>query len=120
MLSKTHFERFAAIVKEHGEEHGDDASRDLAQNLADYFAEDNPSFDRQRFLGACEAPVYCIVRGFRDGERPSEVIRRELTLTEAKEHCNDPETSSNTATSAEAKSITAAHGEWFDGFEEEH
>ena len=35
-----------------------------------------------------------------------------LTLAEAKEHCNDPETSSTTATDPEP-------GQWFDGYTEE-
>lgn len=118
MLSKMHFERFAAIVKEHGEDHGDDASRDLAQGLADYFEDDNPGFDRQRFLSACEAPVYLVVRNFKSGE-PGQVIEERLTLADAQAHCKDPETSSSTATSPEARKLTEERGDWFDSFEEE-
>jgi len=42
-----------------------------------------------------------------------------LTLEEAREHCNDPESSSKTATSPEAKERTEIYGPWFDGFEKE-
>ena len=60
--------------------------------------------------------TYTIVRGFFDGER--EVIATGLTLAEAREHCQDPETSSRTCSPE-----TAAHvGEdrvWFDGYDEE-
>ncbi len=44
---------------------------------------------------------YRIVRFFKDW-RPKEIIEENLTLEEAKEHCNDPETSGDG---------------WFDGYE---
>lgn len=59
---------------------------------------------------------YRIVRHyFRNGKR---VIRRGLTLEEAQAHCQDPETSSSTATGKVARARTKRVGPWFDGYEE--
>lgn len=60
--------------------------------------------------------MYKIVRHyFKGGHR---TIKTGLTLKEAQEHCENPETSSSTATSAAAKRITSRHGRWFDGYQE--
>jgi len=61
--------------------------------------------------------TYSIVRHFQEGDR--EVIATGLTLGEAQEHCNDPETSSRTATESEGVALTEARGAWFDGYTEE-
>ena len=59
---------------------------------------------------------YQIRRFYRDDEvLNGRVIRSGLTLEEAREHCNDPETSSNTATDPDL-----SHGPWFDGYEQEN
>ena len=64
--------------------------------------------------------TYKIVRFYRDDEELNRtVVTRGLTLEQARAHCNDPETSSSTATSAEAVARTKAHGPWFDGYEED-
>ena len=42
-----------------------------------------------------------------------------LTLDEAQAHCQDPETSSSTATKPKALAHTEAHGPWFDAYTEE-
>ena len=60
--------------------------------------------------------MYKIVRSFIDGGR--RVIKRGLTLEEAKKHCSNPETSSRTCVSHKAKRYTVFHGPWFDGYEE--
>ena len=60
--------------------------------------------------------MYKIVRSFYKGGK--RVIETGLTLEEAQAHCQDPQTSSRTATSAKARRYTAAHGPWFDGYEE--
>jgi len=63
--------------------------------------------------------TYKIIRFHRDGER--RVITEGLTLEEAREHCNDPETSSRTC-SVQAAVEEASLGDtspWFDGYEEE-
>lgn len=63
--------------------------------------------------------TYMIRRFFRDGDKNPIVIKRGLTLEQAQEYCNDPETSSSTAQSPQAKEYTAKYGPWFDGYDEE-
>lgn len=64
--------------------------------------------------------TYKIVRFYQNNEDLNRtVVTRGLTLEQAQAHCNDPETSSRTATSPEAVARTEAHGAWFDGYEEE-
>jgi hypothetical protein len=68
-----------------------------------------------------EERCYKIVRFYRrrsPGGVPSRprTIRNRVTLSEAQAHCEDPETSSSTATSAKAKRYTKRVGEWFDGY----
>ena len=62
--------------------------------------------------------MYKIVRMFYDRDKRKRTIKTGLTLEQAQAHCNDPETSSRTATSAKARRYTRAHGAWFDGYEE--
>lgn len=61
--------------------------------------------------------TYRIVRLYRDRTTPSRTIRRGLTLEQAQAHCQDPETSSSTCTSAEGKRRTKRLGPWFDGYD---
>lgn len=62
--------------------------------------------------------MYKIVRMyFREGQR-KQTIKTRLTLQEAQAHCKDPEHSSKTATSYEARKRTESKGPWFDGYEE--
>lgn len=63
--------------------------------------------------------TYKIVRFYQNPDTPSEVITTGLTLEQAQEHCNDPETSSRTATGEHAVARTKQYGSWFDGYEEE-
>jgi hypothetical protein len=63
--------------------------------------------------------TYKIVRMYRDHDRDTHTIKKGLTLEQAQAHCRDPETSSRSATSAEAVKLTARMGPWFDGYEEE-
>jgi len=51
---------------------------------------------------------------FNGGKR---TIKSGLTLEEAQAHCQDPDTSSRTATSAAARKRTRDRGPWFDGYE---
>lgn len=63
--------------------------------------------------------TYTIRRRYADENRSAEVIRTGVTLAEAQRHCQDPETSSRTATSSEAAARTRQFGEWFDGYDRE-
>lgn len=65
------------------------------------------------------ATTYKIVRFYADKERGKRVVARGLTLKDAHEHCNDPESSSRTAVSPSAKTRTRRYGAWFDGYTEE-
>jgi hypothetical protein len=62
--------------------------------------------------------MYKILRFHFDGTRP-EVVKTGLTREEAEAHCEDPNTSSRTATSPEAVARTEARGPWFEGFTRE-
>ncbi len=59
-------------------------------------------------------PTYEIRRLFFNEEIAPYTVKSGLTLEEAQAHCNDPETSSRTATDGEGDV-----GPWFDGYEEE-
>jgi hypothetical protein len=59
--------------------------------------------------------TYKILRCYAEGH-PKEIIATGLTLEEAQEHCNNPETSSRTCKSSEGKRRTRQKGEWFDAF----
>ena len=61
--------------------------------------------------------TYQIIRFFKG--KDNRVIDTGLTLEEAQAHCNDPETSSSTATSDEAEYLTERYGAWFDGYTED-
>ena len=62
--------------------------------------------------------MYQIVRFYQNSRIRRRVILTGLTLEEAREHCNDPETSSSTATGSEAVARTRRVGAWFDGYEQ--
>jgi hypothetical protein len=62
--------------------------------------------------------TYMIVRHFRDSRRRF-IIKRGLTLEAAQAHCQDPETSSTTATSTLGRQRTRRSGPWFDGYAKE-
>ena len=64
-----------------------------------------------------DTDTYSIIRFYADGDR--ETVKTDLSLAEAKEHCEDDETASKTATSDEAVARTANRGPWFEGFERE-
>ena len=59
---------------------------------------------------------YAIIRHYFNG--PARTIKRGLTLAEAQAHCQDPETSSSTATKPAARARTRRVGPWFDGYAE--
>lgn len=60
--------------------------------------------------------MYNIIR-FYQNDRPSKIVKKVYTLEEAQQHCNDPETSSKTATSKDAIAHTKKYGAWFDGYD---
>lgn len=62
MFTRQHYKAIAAIIKDCIEKHKsggfgsllcDEVRKSLTSELADYFASDNPRFDRQKFLEAC-------------------------------------------------------------------
>jgi len=59
---------------------------------------------------------YSIVRHYFDAGIRRRTIATGLTLTEAQAHCNDPETSSSTATGKVGRARTRKVGPWFDGY----
>jgi hypothetical protein len=63
------------------------------------------------------AKTYCIVRFFQEHDK--EIIETGVSLEDALEHCLNPETSSQTCTTAEGQQLTDQRGPWFDGYEEE-
>lgn len=63
--------------------------------------------------------TFKIVRLYQRDPEAREVLKTGLTLEEAQEHCNDPETSSQTATGKAEKALTAKHGAWFDSYYKE-
>ena len=65
-----------------------------------------------------ELEMYKIVRMYFNKPGQRRTIDTRLTLEEAQAHCSDPETSSDTCTSAASKAITRRNGAWFDGYEE--
>lgn len=56
--------------------------------------------------------TYAIYRYYSKEGRPARLMRRGLTLKQAQEHCNDPETSSKTA----KRGRGGATCDWFDGY----
>jgi hypothetical protein len=66
-----------------------------------------------------EAETYKVVRFYQDPDIERETVATGLTLTEAQEWCKNPETSSSTAKSTNARTVTSRYGAWFDGYEAE-
>lgn len=64
-------------------------------------------------------PLYKIVRNYVRGERRV-VLRRGLTMLEAKTHCQNPQTSSSTCTSFQGRDLAARRGPWYDTWEADH
>jgi hypothetical protein len=62
--------------------------------------------------------MYKIIRFYQNEKKPV-LIKTGLTEEQAKAHCNDPETSSLTATNQDAVNHTKKYGAWFDAWESE-
>ena len=61
--------------------------------------------------------TYKIVRFYEDPDISARTIKRGLTLEQAQAHCQNPETSSITATGAAAARVTRrVMCRWFDGY----
>lgn len=80
----------------------------------DYFSDTWQMHNESAFPD--EEPTYLVRRFCFDtnSDWHRVVIDSSLTLEEAQEHCNDPETSSQTASDD-----LGIDGPWFDGYEEE-
>lgn len=68
--------------------------------------------DRYKIVRSYLGPV---VHGSHQSHRRT--IKTGLTLEEAQAHCQNPETSSKTATRADGRLRTKQYGPWFDGYE---
>lgn len=58
MITRKHYKKIAEVIREEADAMGGNiggyaAVTSLALTLADVFAEDNPRFDKQRFMKAC-------------------------------------------------------------------
>lgn len=54
-MSKKDYVKFAEMFKEQkGKENGQAVLADLIWGACELFAQDNPNFDRERFLAACK------------------------------------------------------------------
>lgn len=62
---------------------------------------------------------YRIIRFYQREDKANETVKRGLTREEAKAHCRSPLASSKTNNTSEGRARTIAHGDWFEGFEEE-
>lgn len=62
---------------------------------------------------------YRVVRFYYNAGINRRIIDTGLTLAQAQAHCQDPETSSSTATGKVGRARTRKVGAWFDGYEEE-
>jgi hypothetical protein len=65
--------------------------------------------------------TYKIIRHYQreESRHLRRVVKSGLTLEQAQAHCQDPNTSSRTCTTAEGKRRAAERGPWFDGYNEE-
>jgi hypothetical protein len=63
--------------------------------------------------------TYKIQRFFQSDDEETVTVMTGLTLEKAQEHCQNPETSSSTATGRYATGLTAQFGPWFDGYTKE-
>jgi hypothetical protein len=61
--------------------------------------------------------MYKVIRFYFNNSR-KRTIKTGLTLTEARAHCADPETSSSTCALGVNRRRTRKHGPWFDGYDE--
>ena len=61
---------------------------------------------------------YTVVRKYAKGH-PDVIVDTGLTLTEARMHCADPETSSRTAYGPGKQEHTSKFGPWFDSYYKE-
>lgn len=62
---------------------------------------------------------YKIVRMYQNYPGKTRTIKRGLSLQEARDYCQNPETSSRTAQLWTGRRVTARMGPWFDDYEEE-
>ena len=64
--------------------------------------------------------TYKIVRMYFSSDVSNRVVKRGLTLDEAQQHCQDPETSSSTCRKSQNVKRTQERGKWFDGYEKDN
>ena len=62
---------------------------------------------------------YKVIRFYFNRSGYRKTIKTGLTLEQAQEHCENPETSSSTCTLASHVQRTKLYGPWFEGYEKE-
>ena len=60
--------------------------------------------------------TYKIIRFHKEDSSLNKVIKKNLSLDEAQEHCRSDETSSHTCAELKNMEYTRQFGAWFDGF----
>ena len=63
---------------------------------------------------------YAIVRFYQSAEIRRRIIAKGLTLDAAQAHCENPDASSSTCTTAVGNRRTREIGSWFDGYTENY
>jgi len=56
-FSRKHYQAIADILAQHAEGDSTEAVSEIAGDIADLFAQDNPRFDREKFLSAAGVPM---------------------------------------------------------------
>lgn len=99
----------------------EDAKEKIRTNAGNYPSRSAGDNDDAEIIDCKEVRIRRMfkIRRFYYDDHPPKVIKTGLTLEEAQAHCQDPETSSKSATSIDAAEHTQEFGPWFDGYDEE-
>lgn len=105
-----HLQRSASKINEE--------KTDVKEEKLDEMAMFRPDFHGHNKMGegyGDDGKKYKVRRMYK-GSKSSVTIAKDLTLGQARSHCEHPETSSSTCTKPAGKRHTRLHGDWFDGY----